>query len=311
MKFSITIPAYKAKFLKECIDSILCQTYKDFELIIVNDASPEDLDSIVNKYDDSRIRYYKNDKNCGAINVVDNWNKCLNYAQGEFIICMGDDDKLMPNCLEEYAKLIEKYPHLNAFHARVIRIDDDSNIIDILEDRAEYETIYSFMRHRFNRRQQYIGDFCFRTSKLRSMGGYYKLPMAWDSDDITAYLMSAPLGIANTNKASFMYRVNPFTISNTGNNFVKLKAINQASRWLESFLKDLAPVSLEDIEEYKLLSDLSKKSIDIEKSIIVYSSYQSSVFNLFIWIMHKNEYGLTYKHIIKAMVNYINNKNNR
>lgn len=58
MKFSITIPAYKAKFLKECIDSILSQTYNDFELIIVNDASPEYLDSIINGYSDSRIRYY-------------------------------------------------------------------------------------------------------------------------------------------------------------------------------------------------------------------------------------------------------------
>ncbi|MBQ8672678.1 MAG: glycosyltransferase, partial [Bacteroides sp.] len=47
MKFSITIPAYKRTYLQECIDSILAQTYTDFELIIVNDASPEDLDSIV------------------------------------------------------------------------------------------------------------------------------------------------------------------------------------------------------------------------------------------------------------------------
>ena len=63
MKFSITIPAYKRSYLKEAIDSCLAQTYKDFELIIVNDASPEDLDSIVNSYSDNRIRYYKNETN--------------------------------------------------------------------------------------------------------------------------------------------------------------------------------------------------------------------------------------------------------
>lgn len=57
IKFSVTVPAYKAQFLAECIDSILAQTYKHFELIIVNDASPQDLDSIVSKYDDPRIRY--------------------------------------------------------------------------------------------------------------------------------------------------------------------------------------------------------------------------------------------------------------
>ena len=58
MKFSVTIPIYKATFLRECIESVLSQTYKDFEVIIVNDASPEDLTSIVKSFDDSRIKYY-------------------------------------------------------------------------------------------------------------------------------------------------------------------------------------------------------------------------------------------------------------
>ena len=86
VKFSISIPAFKRRFLKECIDSILSQTCHDFELIIVNDASPEDLHSVVRQYSDSRIYYYVNEKNCGAVNVVDNWNKCLEYAKGDFII---------------------------------------------------------------------------------------------------------------------------------------------------------------------------------------------------------------------------------
>lgn len=301
MKFSITIPAYKAKFLKECIDSILSQTYKDFELIIVNDASPEDLGSIVNGYSDSRIRYYKNDKNCGAINVVDNWNKCLGYAQGEFIICMGDDDKLMPNCLEEYDRLIAKYPQLDAFHARVIRIDDDSNIIDILEDRAEEESVYSLMRHRFCGRLQYIGDFCYRVSKLRKLGGFFKLPMAWGADDATSYMMSYPLGIANTNKAAFMYRVNRQTISNTGNNKIKMDALNQEEQWLTGFVKRMQPESLEDREEKKLLFALMQQSLDSQKAIIVCSSCQKSLFAVIYWIKYRKKYKLPFKCILKGI----------
>lgn len=46
--FSIMIPVYKPQYLEECIDSILAQTYRDFELILVNDGSPYDIDSIVN-----------------------------------------------------------------------------------------------------------------------------------------------------------------------------------------------------------------------------------------------------------------------
>lgn len=308
MKFSIAIPAYKAKFLKECIDSILSQTYKDFELIIVNDASPEDLDSIINGYSDSRIRYYKNEKNCGAINVVDNWNKCLGYAQGEFIICMGDDDKLMPNCLEEYDKLITKYPQLYAFHARVIRIDDDSNIIDILEDRATVESVYSLMRHRLKSRQQYIGDFCYRTMRLRELGGYYKMPLAWTSDDITAYMMSYPNGIANSNFATFQYRINALTISNTGNFKIKMNALNLAEKWIKNFLQTLTPQSIEDKEEYKMLPRLLQKYVDAEKNTVIVSSYAQSLLNLFYWLRNKRKYQLTNKHIIKAFLIFITSK---
>lgn len=84
IKFSITVPAYKAQFLSECIDSILAQTYKNFELIIVNDASPQDLDSIVSQYDDPRIRYYKNKVGFGAEHVVGNWNKRLECTKNEY-----------------------------------------------------------------------------------------------------------------------------------------------------------------------------------------------------------------------------------
>ena len=63
MKFSITIPAYKQKYLYEAIESCLVQSYKDFELIVVDDASPEDLKSIVDMFSDPRLRYFRNKKN--------------------------------------------------------------------------------------------------------------------------------------------------------------------------------------------------------------------------------------------------------
>ncbi len=106
MKFSITIPAYKKRYLAEAIESVIRQSYNDFELIIVDDCSPEDLYSIVQSFSDSRIKYFRNQTNCGAIDVVDNWNICLSYCTGDFVICMGDDDRLLPNCLEEYLELI-------------------------------------------------------------------------------------------------------------------------------------------------------------------------------------------------------------
>ena len=86
MKFSIIIPAYKDLFFKECIDSIFAQTYSNFELIIANDCSPYDIKNIVKQYSDSRIKYYKNEKKYGAVDLVKNWNHCLGHATGDYVI---------------------------------------------------------------------------------------------------------------------------------------------------------------------------------------------------------------------------------
>ena len=207
MKFSITIPAYKRAYLKEAIDSCLAQTYQDFELIIVNDASPEDLDSIVAGYDDKRIRYYKNERNCGAVNVVDNWNKCLKYATGNYIICMGDDDRWLPCCLEEYMKLMAKYPGLGVYHGWTEIINENSAFCRVTAARPEFETAYSLIWHRWRGcREQFIGDFLFNVNALRKNGGFFKRPMAWASDDISAVMCSVSKGIANTQKLVFQYQ---------------------------------------------------------------------------------------------------------
>ena len=199
IKFSVTVPAYKAQFLAECIDSILAQTYKNFELIIVNDASPQDLDSIVSKYDDPRIKYYKNEVGFGAEHVVGNWNKCLEYATGDYTICMGDDDKLLPNCLEEYVKLINQYPGLNLYHGMTMMIDENSNIINVQTPRPIYESMYSIMYYRwFQGRTQYIGDWLFKVKALKEISGFVDLPYAWESDDCSAYVESKDKGCANT-----------------------------------------------------------------------------------------------------------------
>ena len=91
---SVVIPAYKSAYLFDAISSVLSQTYKNLELIIVNDASPEDITSIVESFNDPRIRYYINERNIGALDLVKNWNLCLSYAQGDFFCLLCDDDMM-------------------------------------------------------------------------------------------------------------------------------------------------------------------------------------------------------------------------
>lgn len=254
MKFSITIPAYKKKYLREAIESVLAQTYSDYELIIVDDCSPEDIKSVIDTFTDSRIHYYRNKENCGAENVVDNWNICLSYCTGDYIICMGDDDVLLPCCLNEYVSLIEKYPHLGLYHAWTEVIDEEGNFLDIQHPRPEYEGAMSLCWNRWNgRNRQYIGDFCFDAELLKREGGFYKLPLAWASDDISAVRAASVKGVANTQVLCFQYRENRHTISNTGNARVKIDAILQEKEWFSTFFSNASKDHLSEIEAKFLL----------------------------------------------------------
>ena len=305
MKFSITIPAYKRTYLQECIDSILAQTYTDFELIIVNDASPEDLDSIVNSYSDARIRYYKNEKNCGAIDVVDNWNICLSYAIGDYVICMGDDDKLLPNCLEEYCKLITEYPGKGVYHAWTEIIDENSQLIRMQEARPIEENVYSLIWHRWHGREQFIGDFLFETKRLKSNGGFYKLPLAWGSDDITVVIAAKETGIVNSQTPIFQYRVNSQTISKSGNFELKLEAINKEEEWYSIFLSKFSNDEMHLRECREKTKKELYKFINKKRSVILakdFSQSNNKASRLKYWILNKGRYKLNMKLIIVSII---------
>ena len=252
MKFSITIPAFKRRFLKEAIDSVCRQTYTDWELIVVDDCSPEDLRSVVEPYlVDGRVHYYRNTVNCGAVDVVDNWNICLSHCTGDYVICMGDDDRLQPCCLEEYRALIDRYPEVRVLHAATEIIDEHGNVKEILQARPEWESALSLLWYRWQGRDQFIGDFCYHTGFLRSIGGYYKLPLAWGSDDITAIMAARDKGIANTQKVCFQYRDNRMSITSSGNARVKMDAAVAQYRWYQQFLDSIDVDSLtEEDREY-------------------------------------------------------------
>ena len=269
MKFSILIPAYKKLFLKDAIISCLSQTYKNLEVVIVDDCSPEDLGAVIAGLDDERIHYYRNESNIGALNVVDNWNKCLSLCTGDFVICMGDDDMLLPNCLEEYMSLMERYPSLDVYHARTATINEQGNYIDIVPSRCEFENVLEFIRHRLEGWNQYIGDFCYRRSALQIIGGFYKKPLAWGSDDITALMMIGNKGVAHTQNISFLYRCNSMSISSANFTEIKLLANVETFRWIGSFLDGFKCSTLEERLTHDILtSQLNEYKQDYQAAIL-------------------------------------------
>lgn len=307
IKFSVTIPAYKDKYLKEAIDSVLAQTYPSYEVVIVNDASPFDLDSIVNKYDDHRIRYFKNEKNCGAKDVVDNWNICLSHAIGEYVMCIGDDDKLTPRCLQDFADLIEKYPDLDLFHARSEIIDDDSNHVCTLEERPEWESVYSLM---YNPRNTHLGDWLFRTEALRRNGGFYKLPYGWQSDDISAFMAAAYHGVANTKEVGFQYRGNSLSISHDLTCIEdKIEAVRFAIKWRHNFIAKQHPENNEDKWYIDLIKQNTLTSSNHEIDDMVEFDIRKHFWTRsWFWLWYRQKYGISFLRYIRCIIKSIKYK---
>lgn len=109
-KVSVLLPIYNTqeKHLREALESVLNQTFKDFELLIIND-SPDNtkLDEIVASYDDPRIRYMRNEVNMG---ISPTRNKLLDYSRGEYIAVMDHDDICMPTRLEKQVAYLDEHP---------------------------------------------------------------------------------------------------------------------------------------------------------------------------------------------------------
>lgn len=306
MRFSIGIPAFKARFLYDCIASVLGQTYADFELIIVNDASPENVEGVVNNFSDKRIRYYVNEKNYGAENVVDNWNKCLSYARGDFFILMGDDDVMAPNYLEEFNCLIQKFNSLDVFHCRSKIINEKSEPFFITQGLPPTESVYESIWHRINGwRMQYISDFVYRTRALKANGGFFKIKLAWASDDISSFIAMGHKGIANINIPLLYYRRTNLTISMSGSTILKLEAIKEERRWYENFLKTEDPQDEHDRHikswiENALPLYFKKKTIN---TIAYFGYHRSFIFlDLIRWLSLRKKYNLNTKEVFYTCI---------
>lgn len=108
---SILMPVYKtAPFLSEAIDSILSQSFPDYELIVLNDCSPDNAEAILDGYDDPRIVRYLGTKNQGLANVL---NVGIEMARGKYIARMDSDDLSSPGRLQVQMDYLESHPDVD------------------------------------------------------------------------------------------------------------------------------------------------------------------------------------------------------
>lgn len=133
-KVSVLMPAYNVeKYIYDAIDSILNQTYKDIELIIVDDGSTDKTVDIIRSFNDRRIKLYKNEKNMGLPYTR---NRLLELANGEYIAIMDSDDISHKKRIEKQVKFLKKNNNIDVVGTNFKRFNES------LSKRASVETDY-------------------------------------------------------------------------------------------------------------------------------------------------------------------------
>jgi glycosyltransferase involved in cell wall biosynthesis len=122
---TVLMPVYNGEeYLREAIESILNQTYSNFEFIIINDGSNDSSEEIILSYHDERIRYIKNEQN---LKLIASLNKGIDLANGKYIARMDADDISMPNRLESQFNFMESNPEIGLLGSNILEFTNDVN----------------------------------------------------------------------------------------------------------------------------------------------------------------------------------------
>lgn len=202
-KVSVLLSNYNGdKHLDESISSVLSQTYKDFEFIIVDDASTDSSRKVIENYHDKRIKKYYAEKNR---NIAYSLNLALSMASGEYIARIDSDDVWELNKLEIQVQYMENHSEWGACFTKVNIIDEYSNIANDMYD--EYFQLFNSAENKSQR--EWLRFFFYqgnclchpsvviRRNVLEHVGGYYHLAYvpAEDYELWTRIVMKYPIHI--------------------------------------------------------------------------------------------------------------------
>ena len=119
MKFSILLPTReRLELLRHAVESVRLQDDPDWEVVISDNASSQDVAGYVASLGDGRVRYSRTDK---LLPVTENWNRALEMSKGEYLIMLGDDDALLPGCLRSARGLLVRWREPDVIYTQALQ----------------------------------------------------------------------------------------------------------------------------------------------------------------------------------------------
>lgn len=244
IKYTFLLPAYKASFLEEALQSIKGQTFAEFKVLMSDDCSPENLEPIYDKVcgDDPRFSFRRNEENMGGKSLVSHWNLLVDMCDTEYLVMASDDDVYEPKFLEEIDALVGKYPQVDILRARARKVVD--GIVCAMDyNMDEYMTLTQFASTFGSERiVNCLANYVFRTSAIRQYGYFPDFPTAAKSDAAAALIM-AKNGLVSTPHVLFSFRISNENLSSSSGYKKNLVSVAEANlMYADWYAKKIQPL---------------------------------------------------------------------
>ncbi len=245
-KIAIIIPAYKANYLEQTLNSFVNQTNKNFSVYIGNDNSPHDIDSIVSKFISKlNIIYHKFDDNLGSISLTKQWERCIDLSNEKWIWLFSDDDLVSSDCIQKFYDFRDDENKFYKFHTKIIngKNEDVFKKTDKINNYKEYITSTEFIANRIKCKgfRSFAVEYVF-SRELYNKIKFIDFPLAWASDDASWITYSLNSGRIKCIPAVVSWRASDFNISlstvNSKVNNQKIEASIKYCVWLKSTLNN-------------------------------------------------------------------------
>lgn len=187
-KIAIVIPAYKTRFLRKTLASVASQTNQDFKVYVGDDASPENIEELVDDFKGClNIVYRRFETNMGSKDLTSHWERCIRLSEEPMVWLFSDDDVMPPDGVERILAAMQKWGEKKVLFRFPLAVIDAQDRLMHENPPVEEETSgYSFLLDKLNGRISSAAcEYVFSRDVWQEGGGFVKFPLAWCSDDAT------------------------------------------------------------------------------------------------------------------------------
>ncbi len=206
MKFSIILPVKNGgEYIKQCVQSILTQTYSDFNLHILENCSNDGTAEWLNTLEDEHIIIIPSKK---SLSIEENWARILSINKNEFITIIGHDDLLDKDYLQTINELINQHPDAGLYQTHFRFIDANGNVIKHCKPMDEKQTAVEFLHALFIDSIDTMGTgYMMRSKDYNLIGGILPYPNLLFADHVLWIRMASLNYKATSEKEKFSYRL--------------------------------------------------------------------------------------------------------